>query len=181
MEAITKQETIPVLYSQEEIQERIEALADEIAQRMNTQDLMIICLLRGSFIFAADLVRELYRVGVQPQVDFMTVSSYSGTESTGNITVHRDIRDDVKGRTVLILDDILETGRTISAAKELIQQRGAADIKVAMLLDKPGKRDKEIEADFVGFTIADRFVVGYGLDYDNHFRELPFIGYIEIH
>lgn len=174
-------ESIPVLYSEEEIKDRIEALAHEIAQEINTENLMVVCLLRGSFIFAADLVRELFRVGVQPQVDFMTLSSYSGTESTGEVTVHRDVREDVNGRTVLILDDILETGRTVSAAKDMLLKRGAGDIKVAMLLDKPGKRDKEIEADFVGFTIPDRFVVGYGLDYDNHFRELPYIGYIEIH
>ncbi len=175
-------ESIPVLYSEEEIAERLEAMAEEIAKGMDTEGLMIVSLLRGSFMFTSDLVRELYRVGVQPQIDFMTLSSYGGgITSSGVVSMHGDIREDVKDRPVLILDDILETGNTLDSAAKILLDRGAKDVKIGVLLDKPGKRDKAMEADFVGFTIPDRFVIGYGLDYDNHFRELPFIGYVEIH
>ena len=178
----TQKESVPVLYSEEEIEERLEAMAEEIANGMNTEGLMIVSLLRGSFMFTSDLVRKLYHVGVQPQIDFMTLSSYGGgLQSSGVVSMHSDIREDVKGRPVLILDDILETGNTLDSAAKILKDRGATEVKIAVLLDKPGKRNKGIEADFVGFTIPDRFVIGYGLDYDNHFRELPFIGYVEIH
>jgi len=172
--------TIPVLYTEEEIHERIEALAHEIAAVM-PNDLMIVSLLRGSFMFTADLVRELYRIGVQPQIDFMTLSSYKGTESSGEVTVNRDLTEDVKDRHVLIVDDILETGRTLDFAMNMLKERGVSEMKVCMLLEKPGKLDKLVKADFVGFRIPDKFVVGYGLDYGNHYRELPFIGYLDIH
>lgn len=177
-----QKESVPVLFSEEEIADRLEELAEEIAAKMNTEGLMIVSLLRGSFMFTSDLVRQLYHVGVQPQIDFMTLSSYGGgIQSSGVVSMHADIREDVSGRPVLILDDILETGNTLDSAAKILKDRGASEVKIAVLLDKPGKRDKAMEADFVGFTIPDRFVIGYGLDYDNHFRELPFIGYVEIH
>lgn len=172
--------SIPVLYSEEEIAERIEELSDEIAQAM-PGEMMIVSLLRGSFMFTADLVRSMYHVGVQPQIDFMTLSSYQGTKSTKEITVNRDITEDVKGKTILVVDDILETGRTLEFAVNLLKERGAGDVKICVLLEKPGKLDIEMKADFVGFQIPDKFVIGYGLDYDNHYRELPYIGYLDIH
>jgi len=172
--------SIPVLFSEEEIRDRIDDLAHRIAKAM-TGDLMIVALLRGSFMFTADLIRALYRVGVHPQIDFMTLTSYDGIHSTKEVTINRDITEDVRDKQVLVVDDILETGRTLRYAIDVLKERGAKDIKTCMLLEKPGKRDVVAHADFVGFTVPDKFVVGYGLDYDNHYRELPYIGYLDIH
>lgn len=173
--------SIPILFTAAEIKERVEALAGEVAAKMPA-DFLVVALLRGSFMFTADFVRELSAISVHPQIDFMTLSSYgSGTQSSGEVMVNRDLTEDVKGKTVLVVDDILETGRTLHHAVELLKERGAAEIKVAILLEKPGKLDKAIKADFIGFSIPDKFVVGYGLDYANHYRELPFIGYLDIH
>lgn len=173
--------SIPVLFTAAEIKERIEAMATEIAKR-NAGDLTIVALLRGSFIFAADLVRELYALGLHPEIDFMTVSSYGGgTQSSGEVKLGQDLRDDMAGRDVLIIDDILETGRTLQFATELLKSRGAETVQTAVLLEKPGKLEVKVKADYVGFSIPDKFVVGYGLDYANHYRELPFIGYMDVH
>lgn len=178
---MAERRSIPILYTAPEIKERVEAMAGEIAAAL-PQDFLIISLLRGSFMFTADLVRELYAIGVHPQIDFMTLSSYgSGTESSGEVKVDRDLSEEVKGRTILIVDDILETGRTLHQATEMLKARGAETIKIAMLLEKSGKLEVEVKADFIGFSIPDKFVVGYGLDYANHYRELPFIGYLDVH
>ena len=178
---MVEKRTIPILFTAQEIRERVEAMASEIAAKISGE-FLIVSLLRGSFMFTADLVRELYAVGVHPQIDFMTLSSYGeGTTSSGAVVIGRDIADEVKDRQILIVDDILETGRTLNFAIELLKERGAADIKVAMLLEKPGKLQVDVAADFIGFSIPDKFVVGYGLDYANHYRELPFIGYLDVH
>jgi len=172
---------IPVLYTAEEIQERITGLAREISLKL-PPDLMIVSLLKGSFVFTADLIRALYRIDFHPQVDFMTLSSYGAhTESSKAITINRDLTEEVKGRHVLILDDILESGRTLQFARNLLSQRGAASLRIVVLLEKPGKREVAISADFIGFTIPDKFVVGYGLDYANYYRELPYVGVLDIH
>lgn len=172
---------VPVLYEESEIKERIEDLAQEIAKAM-PGELMIVGLLKGSFMFLADLIRELSRIGVHPQIDFLSLSSYgTGTKSSGEVVIHRDMTEAVEGKQVLIIDDILETGNTLDTAQKLLKERGAVDMKVCMLLEKPGKLDKAVKADFVGFRIGDRFVVGYGLDYANHYRELPYIGVLDIH
>lgn len=172
---------IPILYTAEEIEERVKTLAREIAAKM-PPDLMIVSLLKGSFVFTADLIRALYRIGMHPQVDFMTLSSYgTGTESSRAVTINRDLTEEVKDRNILILDDILESGRTLHFARNLINQRGAKSVRIVVLLEKPGKRDIPVSADFVGFTIPDKFVVGYGLDHSNYYRELPYVGILEIH
>jgi len=173
--------TIVSLITEEEIRARTLELAVEMARTL-PEDMLIVALLRGSFIFAADLLRALHSVGARPQVDFMTLSSYGASlTSSGNITVHRDIAEEVGGRHILLLDDILESGRTLTFAYQELLKRGAKDISIAVLLEKPGKRAPGIavKADFVGFTIPDKFVVGYGLDCANYFRELPFIGVLE--
>lgn len=178
---MVEKRSIPVLFTAAEIKDRVEALAAEIAAKM-PPDFLIVALLRGSFMFTADLVRELCAVGVHPQIDFMTLSSYgSATASSGEVVINRDVSDDVAGRQILIVDDILETGRTLAFARDLLVARGAADVKIAMLLEKPNKLEVAAKADFVGFSIPDKFVVGYGLDYANHYRELPFIGYMDVH
>lgn len=172
---------IAPLIAEHEIHARVAELAREITAQLGP-DLLVVALLRGSFVFAADLLRALHAAGAAPQVDFMTASSYgSGTESTGAVTVYRDLTENVAGRNVLLLDDILESGRTLDFARGEVLRRGATSAHIGVLLEKPNKRADGIEvwADFVGFSIPDRFVVGYGLDYANYYRELPFIGVVE--
>lgn len=173
-----KHHIVPLI-SSEMVASRISTLANEITKKL-PKDIVVIALLRGSFVFTADLIRAFYATGVKPQVDFMTLESYGNAiTSSGRITLVRDITENVEGRDVLIVDDILESGRTLSYAKDVIQKRGAASIHIAVMLEKPGKRKVEIDADFVGFTIEDKFVVGMGLDYANSYRELPYIGVVE--
>ena len=175
------QRSIPVLFTAQEIKERIEIMAGEIAKEISGE-LTIVALLRGSFMFTADLVRELYAIGLHPEIDFMTLSSYGeGTESSGEVKINRDVAEDLTGRHILIVDDILESGRTLQFATELLKGRHAETIRTAVLLEKPGKLEVKVKADFVGFSIPDKFVVGFGLDYANHYRELPFIGYMDVH
>lgn len=179
IEPLKKPIRIDVLLSVDELEKRVRSLALEIAQSMPS-DIMIVSLLRGSFVFTADLIRALHFSGVKPQVDFMTLASYgSGTQSSGKVQIIRDIVEDVSDRDILIVDDILESGNTLTFARNLINQRGAKNIKIAVMLEKPNKRKADIKADFVGFTIADKFVVGYGLDYANYYRELPFIATVD--
>lgn len=170
---------VEILYSAGEIDARVKLLAEDIAGSLG-DDLMIIAVLKGSFVFAADLLRALHHAGAHPQVDFMSLSSYgTGTQSKGTVTVLRDITDDVAGRNVLLVDDILESGRTLAFARDLIRDRGAARVEICVLLEKPGKRKAEVTADHVGFETPDLFVVGYGLDYANFYRELPYIGVVQ--
>lgn len=173
-----KQHSVKKLISSDAIAVQVSTLANRIARDM-PKDLMVVILLRGSFVFAADLLRALYAVGMHPQVDFLTLSSYGlGTESKGEVQIVRDLVESMNGRDVLIVDDILESGRTLSFARNLIAERGAQSVRIGVLLEKPGKRKVEIEADYIGFTVEDKFVVGYGLDYANYYRELPYIGQV---
>lgn len=169
---------IEILFTSADIAKRNEELAEEIATTMGT-DILVIAVLKGSFVFAADLIRALHHAGVKPQIDFMALSSYGDkTVSSGNVVITRDIVDTVKGRKVLLIDDILESGRTMAFATEELLERGAETVKTCLMLDKKGKRVSDFEADFVGFDCPDLFVVGYGLDYAHYYRELPYIGYI---
>jgi hypoxanthine phosphoribosyltransferase len=167
---------IDVLYGDAEIAERNSVLAHDITQTIG-QEFLVVAVLKGSFVFAADLVRALHNAGAHPQIDFMTLASYgSGTKSSGNVEVIRDVRESVVDRHILLIDDILESGRTLDYAKRLLLERGASSVRVCVLLDKPGKRAADINAEFVGFVCPDKFVIGYGLDYANYYRELPYIG-----
>ena len=133
--------------------------------------------LKGSFMFAADLIRALHRVGLEPHVEFIHLSSYlEGTVSSGTVRILKDIESSVRDRDVLLVDDILESGRTLAFAKDLLVARGARRVMVCAMLEKPGKRAVQITADFVGFSCPDVFVVGYGMDVAHSYRELPFIG-----
>lgn len=170
---------IGVLFSAGAIAARNADLAREIALA-GYRDLLVVAVLKGSFIFAADLLRALHGAGLSPEVDFISLSSYgTGTVSTGRITVLRDIETDVAGRDVLLVDDILETGRTIGFARDLMLRRGARRTGIAVLLDKKGSSRRAVEADHVGFPCPNAFVVGYGMDSAHAFRELPFVGLIE--
>lgn len=189
-----------VLITQVDLRERVRDLANEISRdhvlrigaerpemhawpdthvtmRPTETKLLVVSVLMGSFIFVADLVRQLK---VPCQVDFMSVSSYGDdTNSSGKVRIEKDISISAKGRHVLIVDDILDSGRTLAYLKEVFQLRQPASLKTAVLLDKPPRREVPATADYVGFTIADYFVVGYGLDYAQDYRELPFIGVLK--
>lgn len=169
---------IRVLFDEDAIAKRNEALARDIA-KANPVNLLVVAVLKGSFMFAADLIRALHRVGLTPQVEFIHLSSYrDGTVSSGNVAILRDVESDVSGRDVVLVDDILESGRTLVYAKDLLMARGARRVFVAVLLEKAGKRAVAIEADFVGFSCPDVFVVGYGMDIAHNFRQLPFVGVV---
>lgn len=170
---------LSVLYDAPTIAARNIEVAEEIATA-GYVDLLVVSILKGSFIFAADLIRALHTVGLAPEVEFLSLSSYrSGTESVGEVTVLRDIDTDVKGRDVLLVDDILESGRTLAFARNLMLSRGAHRVGIAVLLEKPGKLAQPLKADHLGFSCPDQFVVGYGMDVGHAFRELPFVGVIE--
>ncbi|MER2606405.1 MAG: hypoxanthine phosphoribosyltransferase [Siculibacillus sp.] len=170
---------IDVLYDAETIAARVRALAAEIHAAGFRENVLVVAILKGGFVFAADLIRALHGADISPEVDFMSLSSYrDGTASSGTVTVLRDLETDVTGRNVLIVDDILESGRTLAFARRLLLERGAARVAVTVLLDKPGHRAATIDGDFVGFTCADLFVVGYGMDMGHAFRELPYIGHV---
>ena len=167
------------LFTADEIAARNSELAAEIAAAGH-QDLVVIPILTGGFVFGADLVRALHAIGVTAEIDFMTLSSYGqGKISSGNVEVVQDIRTDVSGRDVLIVDDIIETGRTLAFVRDALADRGARHILIAALCDKPGKRARAIDPDFVGFVCPDEFVVGYGMDIGQTFRQLPFIGVVD--
>ncbi|MFT0859311.1 hypoxanthine phosphoribosyltransferase [Ancylobacter sp. G4_0304] len=169
---------VEVLYDPETIAERNRALAEEIVAS-KPEKLVVIAVLKGSFVFAADLIRQLHHAGLAPEVEFITLSSYrNATISSGHVTVLRDVETEVRGRDVLLVDDILESGRTLAFAKDLLAARGARRVMVCVLLEKPNKRAVQITADFVGFQCPDYFVVGYGMDVAHAYRQLPFIGYI---
>jgi hypoxanthine phosphoribosyltransferase len=136
-------------------------------------------VLKGSFIFAADLLRAMHHAGLSPEVDFMILSSYrAAMKSSGKVEVLRDIDSEIQGRDVLLVDDILESGRTLAYAKDLLAARGAGTVRSAVLLHKPGHLAASIKADYCAFECPDLFVVGYGMDMAHQFRELPFVGHV---
>jgi hypoxanthine phosphoribosyltransferase len=169
---------VKVLYDEATIAKRTGELASEIAAA-DPKDLLVVAILKGSFMFAADLLRAMYRVGVQPHVEFFHLSSYrEGMVSSGTVAILRDIESSVKGRDIVLVDDILESGRTLAFAKDLLVARGARRVLICTLLEKPGKREVPLKADYVGFVCPDLFVVGYGMDVAHAYRELPFIGHV---
>lgn len=167
---------VEMVFSPEEIAERIDALAQRIAAK-KLERLLVVAILKGSFVFAADLIRALHRAGIDPEVDFISLSSYrKSTKSSGKVEILRDIEMDVEGRNVLLVDDILESGRTLAFAKDLVSARGARQVLTCVLLDKPVRRAVHVEADLAAFECPNVFVVGYGMDLAHRYRELPFVG-----
>ncbi|HZP98983.1 MAG TPA: hypoxanthine phosphoribosyltransferase [Reyranella sp.] len=170
---------VSIRFSASEIASRVDVMAQELAKQLPA-DTLVVSVLKGSFVFAADLIRALSRAGADWAMDFLTLSSYgTGTQSSGTVRIVRDIVDDVRNRDVLLVDDILESGLTLSFARNLLKERGAHRVWVCTLLDKPHKRRAELKADFVGFEAGDEFLVGYGLDWAHRFRGLPYIGVVE--
>ena len=168
--------TIGVIYSADEIAKRLDELAVEIAGR-KLPGLLVVPVLKGSFVFAADLIRALHRTGMAPEVDFLTLSSYKKSRvSSGQVAILRDLDLEVEGRPVLIIDDVLDSGRTLAFAKDLISARGAKQVLTCVLLEKKVPRAVNIAADFRAFECPDTFVVGYGMDVAHRYRELPYVG-----
>lgn len=166
-----------ILVSSEEITKREKELADEISKYYKEKDSVpvIVGLLKGSVPFMMGLVMKL---DIDCEIDFMDVSSYSGTNSI-EVRVIKDIEGSVTDRDVLIVEDIVDTGKTLEKVTEMFRNKGAKEIKIVTLLDKPARREKAIEADYIGFVVPDEFVIGYGLDYNQKYRNLPYIGVIK--
>lgn len=174
---IVRNKKIEVLFSAKDLKKRNHELAEEIALS-DVSNLLVVSVLKGSFVFAADLIRAMYDAGLFPEVEFITVSSYGAGTQSGELKLLRDIETDVCGRDVLLVDDILESGKTMQYTRDLMLERGAKKVSIVTLLDKSVKRTVDINADYVGFECPDKFVVGYGMDAGHAFRELPFVGII---
>ena len=169
-------EKIKVLYTMDELQKRIKELGEEISKDYEGKEIVIVSVLKGAIFYTVDLVKNITTDVI---IDFMKVSSYEGTESTGVITIKQDLGIDIEGKHVLIVEDIIDTGRTLRVLKEELLKRKPASIKITTLMDKKERREVELDADYVGFTIPNKFVVGYGFDIDDKYRNIPYVGYIE--
>jgi hypoxanthine phosphoribosyltransferase len=165
-----------ILFTQEQIQRRVKELGEEIARDYSGQDPHLITIVRGSIPFAADLMRAM---NCPLSLDVLGVASYAGHRSSGEVRLTKDLDDPIEKRHVLVVEDIIDTGLTLSYVMRILRERRPASVKVATFLDKPSKRGTPIEADYVGFTIPDAFVVGYGLDWNQHYRNLPYIGVLK--
>ncbi len=167
-----------ILISEEQIQNRIRQLGEELSREYEGKNPVVVGVLKGVVVFYADMIRQLK---VPCQMDFMWISSYSGTESTGAMTVKRDVSFDIKDRHVLILEDIFDTGNSLDYTVKHLLAKEPASLKICTLLDKPERRKPGItlQADYVGFTIPNAFVVGYGLDYNEYYRNLPYVGILK--
>ena len=166
-----------VLYSEEELRRRVKELGEQITADYRGRSPLLVSILRGSYIFMADLARA---IGLDVTVDFMAVSSYgAGTVSTGQVEIKKDLSDSIEGRDVIIVEDILDSGNTLYYLTEVLRARKPASIRICALMDKPERRTKPITADYAGFTIPDAFIVGYGLDYAERYRNLPYVGILK--
>ena len=169
-----------VLFDEAAIAARVDQLARTIASDLPERAPVVIGILTGSFIFVADLVRALARLNVEPQIDFMAVSHYgSATESSGQVKLYKDTTLDITARAVLLVDDILDTGRSLSLARDLVRAKGPIWLRTCVLLDKPSRRTVPINADYVGFEIPDVWVIGFGLDAAGEGRALPYVAAVE--
>ena len=166
-----------ILFNEQEISEKVQELGKRITEDYKGKSPFLIGVLKGCFIFMSDLARV---IDLPCDIDFMAVSSYgSGTSSTGAVQIKKDLNRDIEGRDVIIIEDILDSGITLSYLTKYLANRNPASIKICTLMDKPARRKSEIRADYVGFVCPDEFVVGYGLDYDEKYRNLPYIGILK--
>ena len=170
-------ENVKVLITEEEIRRKVKELGAHISADYAGRDILLIGVLKGAAVFMADLMRS---IDVPVEIDFMAVSSYgSGTKSSGNIKILKDTDVSVEGRDVLIAEDILDTGITLNNLKDLLLKRGAKTLKICTIFNEPDRRQSPIVADYVGFDVPDEFVVGYGLDYNQQYRNLPYLGILD--
>ena len=166
-----------VLFSEEQLDRRVREIAAEIARDYEGKEIMLISVLRGSFVFMADLCR---RIDLPCTLDFMSVSSYGkGTTSSGQVQITRDLSSDISGKHIIVVEDILDSGNTLSYLLKLLEQRNPASIRLCTLLNKPDRRVKHVDVHYCGFDIPDAFIVGYGLDYAEQYRNLPYIGILK--
>lgn len=167
---------IKVLISEEQINKRLDELAGQLMEEYKGKEIIFLCILKGSVFFTVELAK---RIKNNIQFEFIEVSSYEGHESTGKIKLNKDITGTIEGKDVIIIEDIVDTGRTLSYLKDYLLQKNPKTLKICALLDKPSRRIANIEADYTGFVIENKFVIGYGLDDQQNYRNLNFIGYIE--
>lgn len=166
-----------VMIGKDELQARIAELGSEISRDFRGESILAICVLKGAVLFMSDLIREL---NVETKIDFMAVSSYgASTQSTGVVRILKDLDSNIEGENVIIVEDIIDSGLTLKYLKEYLLARHPKTLKICTLLDKPERRQADVKADYVGFTIENKFIVGYGLDYNQLYRNLPYISYLE--
>lgn len=173
-----KNHKISVYLTEDKLEKRIAEIGAEITKRFQGETVFLICILRGSVFFTTELAK---RIGLPLTIDFMTVSSYgSSTESSGTVTIKKDLDSSVEGENVIIVEDIIDSGNTLSRLIPIVRARNPKTLTLCTLLDKPERRvADDVKVDYTGFVIPDKFVVGYGLDYDQHYRNLPYIGFLE--
>ena len=171
------QDILKVLYSEEQLKTRVQEMGDELYERLKGKNPLFLGVLKGSFIFMADIVRACQ---LKSDIEFIAVSSYqNATTSSGVVQITRDLQQDITGREIVIVEDILDSGNTLAFLKSYLMAKGAKSISIVTLLDKPSRREKAVEADLSGFVVPDEFVVGYGLDYAQLYRNLPYIGVLK--
>ena len=169
-------ETISVLISEQDVDARIREIGEQISKEFEGEAVHLICILKGSVFFTCELAK---RITVPVTMDFMSVSSYGdGTSSSGIVKLAKDLDESIEGKNVVLIEDIIDSGRTLSYLLDILEKRNPASLKLCTLLDKPERRVKDVKVDYVGFAIPDEFVVGYGLDYAQRYRNLPFIGVV---
>ncbi len=166
-----------VLIDENELKSIVKRLGAEITEDYKNKNVLLIGILKGSVIFMADLMRE---IDVPCNIDFMAVSSYgNGTESSGRVKINKDLDNDIQGKDIIIIEDILDSGKTLYYIRDILTARKPASIKICTLFDKPERREADIKADYVGSLVPNEFIVGYGLDYSEYYRNLPFIGVLK--
>ncbi|MCI6648814.1 MAG: hypoxanthine phosphoribosyltransferase [Lachnospiraceae bacterium] len=171
------EDKIRVMLSEEELEQRIRELGAQISADYEGESVMMVCILKGAAMFACELAK---RITVPVIMDFMATSSYgSGTVSSGEVKIKKDLDLSPEGKNILIVEDIIDSGNTLNFLSHLFEERNAKSVKMVTMLDKPDRREVDVAVDYTGFTIPDEFVVGYGLDYDQRYRNLPYIGVIE--
>ena len=171
------QDILKILLSEEEIKARVQELGDQLYDAFHDKNPLFVGVLKGCFIFMADLVRAAQ---LKSELEFIGVSSYqNGTKSSGVVQITRDLQEDINGRDVIIVEDILDSGNTLEFLKKYLMAKGAVSVTIVTLLDKPSRREKAITADYAGFVVPDEFVVGYGLDYAQQYRNMPYIGVLK--
>ena len=172
-----RQDIQSVLFTEEQIAERVKELGAEITKDFEGKNPLVICVLRGSFAFASDLFRV---IDTPAEIDFMAASSYgSGTVSSGNVKIKKDLDTNPAGRHLIVVEDILDTGRTLSSLLANLKMRGAASVSLCTFLDKPARRVTPVEVQYCGFSVPDEFLVGYGLDFNQQYRNLPYVGILK--
>ena len=170
------QDVQKILYNEDEIKGIIKRLGEEVSRDYAGKNPLLVAVLKGSVVVMADFMRSL---SINCEIDFMIVSSYAGTKSKGSITILQDLRTDICDRDVIIVEDIIDSGITLNSLVELLRQRNPRSLKICTFLDKPSGRQSEIQADYVGGEVGNEFIVGYGLDYDEKYRNLPYIGVLK--